>query len=47
MTIEKLCEMLGIKGLITYTESDKYLSVRKDGILYIYNKETGKLLETK
>ena len=37
LTIEELCEELNIKGLVNYTESEKYLQVKN----YLYNKETG------
>lgn len=43
MTVEKICKMLNIKGLITCTESDKYISVSHDGITWLYNKATGTL----
>ena len=39
-TIEELCELVGVKGLITYTEGDVYIAFKN----YIYNKNTGDLL---
>lgn len=39
-TIEDLCKLADIKGLITYTESDNYIAFKN----YIYNKNTGNLL---
>jgi len=44
MTIEMLCEKLNIKGLITYTESDKYIGFRYNGKQYVYNKLTDNLI---
>lgn len=44
MSIEKLCNRIGIKGLVNYGESDKYLSVRQHGVEYVYNKKTNALM---
>ena len=43
MTVEKICEMLNIKGLITCSESDRFISVSHNGITWLYNKGTGRL----
>ena len=40
MTVEKICEMLNIKGLINYSESDKFISVTQNGKTWLYNKAT-------
>lgn len=44
LTIEQLCEQLNIKGLVHYTENATYIDVRKDNKNYLYNKETGHLI---
>lgn len=44
MTIEELCEKVGVKGLITYYESEDYLAFTKNCIEYIYNKKTENLI---
>lgn len=44
MSIEKLCDRIGIKGLVKYGESDNYLSISKNGIEYAYNKKTHTLM---
>lgn len=43
MTVEKICKMLNIKGLINYSESDKFISVTQNGTTWLYNKATGNL----
>ena len=43
MTVEKICEMLNIKGLINCSESDKFISVSHNGMTWLYNKATGTL----
>ena len=40
MTIEKICKMLNIKGLIHCSESDKFISVTQNGKTWLYNKAT-------
>lgn len=44
MSIEKLCDRIGIKGLVNYGESETYLSVSQHGIEYAYNKKTNTLM---
>ena len=39
-TIEDLCRLANIKGLITYTEGETHIAFKN----YIYNKNTGNLL---
>ena len=43
MTVEKICKMLNIKGLINCSESDKFISVSHNGMTWLYNKATGTL----
>ena len=43
MTINEICEMLNIKGLINCSESDKFISVSYNGMTWLYNKATGTL----
>lgn len=43
MTVNEICEMLNIKGLITCSESDKFISVSHNGMTWLYNKATGTL----
>lgn len=43
MTVEKICKMLNIKGLIHCSESDKFISVTQNGKTWLYNKATGTL----
>ena len=43
MTINEICEMLNIKGLINCSESDKFISVTQNGKTWLYNKATGTL----
>ena len=43
MTVNEICEMLNIKGLINYSESDKFISVTQNGKTWLYNKATGTL----
>lgn len=43
MTIEQICKKLNIKGLVNYSESDKFISVTHDGTTWLYNKATGTL----
>lgn len=43
MTVKEICEKLNIKGLITCTESDKFISVSHNGTTWLYNKATGTL----
>ena len=40
MTVEKICKMLKIKGLIHCSESDKFISVTQNGKTWLYNKAT-------
>ena len=40
MTVEKICKMLNIKGLIHCSESDKFISVSHNGKTWLYNKAT-------
>ena len=43
MTVNEICKMLNIKGLITCSESDKFISVSHNGMTWLYNKATGTL----
>ena len=40
MTVNEICKMLNIKGLIHYSESDKFISVSHNGKTWLYNKAT-------
>ena len=40
MTVNEICKMLNIKGLINYSESDKFISVTQNGKTWLYNKAT-------
>lgn len=44
LTLEQLCEQLNIKGLVHYSENDTYIDVRYNNKSYLYNKETGHLI---
>ena len=39
LTLEQLCERLSIKGLVHYTETERYIQIKN----YLYNKATGTL----
>ena len=43
MTVNEICKMLNIKGLINCSESDKFISVSHNGMTWLYNKATGTL----
>ena len=43
MTVNEICKTLNIKGLINYSESDKFISVTQNGKTWLYNKATGTL----
>ena len=40
MTVNEICKMLKIKGLIHCSESDKFISVTQNGKTWLYNKAT-------
>ena len=40
MTVNEICKTLNIKGLINYSESDKFISVTQNGKTWLYNKAT-------
>ena len=47
MTITELAKKFGITGLIQYEESDKAIRFIKDGVMYIYKKDTKETLKIK
>ena len=44
MTVEELAKKYGIKGLIQYEECEKAIRFVKDGVMYIYKKDTKETL---
>ncbi len=44
MTIEKLCEMLGIVGIVHYFESETTIVIERGGKTYMYKKDEDELV---
>jgi hypothetical protein len=42
--LEKMCEMIGIKGIIHYMESDTHIVIERGGKTYMFEKETERLV---
>lgn len=42
--LEKMCEMIGIKGIVHYMETETHIIIERNGKTYMFRKETEELI---
>jgi len=42
--LEKMCEMIGVKGVVQYMETETHIIIEKNGKTYMFRKATEELV---